>query len=84
VTPNLAFTRTPNGRPRIGIMLIFTIARPAVRRRLTLLQGLPHLSSGKYPEWTRVSGSPCVVQAEFGLPRVAGDTLTSGKTVRTG
>jgi hypothetical protein len=34
--PNLAFKRTPNGRPRNGIMLIFTIARPAVWRRLTL------------------------------------------------
>jgi hypothetical protein len=34
--PNLAFKRTPNGGPRNGIMLIFTIARPAVWRRLTL------------------------------------------------
>jgi hypothetical protein len=32
---NPAFKRTPNGRPRNGIMLIFTIARPAVWRRLT-------------------------------------------------
>jgi hypothetical protein len=36
VEPNLAFKRTPNSRPRNGIMLIFTIARPAVWRRLTL------------------------------------------------
>jgi hypothetical protein len=34
--PNLAFKRTPNGRPRNGIMFILTFARPAVWRRLTL------------------------------------------------
>jgi hypothetical protein len=34
--PNLAVKRTPNGRPHNGIMLILTIARPAVWRRLPL------------------------------------------------
>jgi hypothetical protein len=34
--PNLAFKRTPNGRPRSGIMFILAITRPAVWRRLTL------------------------------------------------
>jgi hypothetical protein len=34
--PNLAFKRTPNGRPRNGVMFILAIARPAVWRRLTL------------------------------------------------
>jgi hypothetical protein len=34
--PNLAFKRTPNGRPRNGIMFILAFARPAVWRRLTL------------------------------------------------
>jgi hypothetical protein len=34
--PNLAFKRTPNGRPRNGLMFILTFARPAVWRRLTL------------------------------------------------
>jgi hypothetical protein len=34
--PNLAFKRTPNSRPRNGITLSFTIARPAVWSRLTL------------------------------------------------
>jgi hypothetical protein len=33
---NLAFKRTPNGRPRNGIMFILAFARPAVWRRLTL------------------------------------------------
>jgi hypothetical protein len=36
VNPNLAFKRTPNGRPRNGIMFILAFARPAVWRRLTL------------------------------------------------
>jgi hypothetical protein len=34
--PNLAFKRTPNGRPRNGFMFILAFARPAVWRRLTL------------------------------------------------
>jgi hypothetical protein len=34
--PNLAFKRTPNGRPRNGIMFILAFTRPAVWRRLTL------------------------------------------------
>jgi hypothetical protein len=34
--PNLAFKRTPNGRPRNGIMFILAVAQPAVWRRLTL------------------------------------------------
>jgi hypothetical protein len=34
--PNLAFKRTPNGRPRNGVMFILAFARPAVWRRLTL------------------------------------------------
>jgi hypothetical protein len=33
---NPAFKRTPNGRPRNGIMFILAFARPAVWRRLTL------------------------------------------------
>jgi hypothetical protein len=35
-SPNLAFKRTPNGRPRNGVMFILAFARPAVWRRLTL------------------------------------------------
>jgi hypothetical protein len=34
--PNLAFKRTPNSRPRNGVMFILAFARPAVWRRLTL------------------------------------------------
>jgi hypothetical protein len=34
--PNLAVKRTPNGRPRYGIMFILAITRPAVWRRLPL------------------------------------------------
>jgi hypothetical protein len=34
--PNLAFKRTPNGRPRNSIMFILAFERPAVWRRLTL------------------------------------------------
>jgi hypothetical protein len=34
--PNLAFKRTPNGRPRNDVMFILAFARPAVWRRLTL------------------------------------------------
>jgi hypothetical protein len=34
--PNLAFKRTPNGRPRNGVMFIPAFAQPAVWRRLTL------------------------------------------------
>jgi hypothetical protein len=34
--PNLAFKRTPNGRPRNGVMFILAFTRPAVWRRLTL------------------------------------------------
>jgi hypothetical protein len=36
VSPNLAFKRTPNGRPRNSVMFILAFARPAVWRRLTL------------------------------------------------